>query len=92
MDCTLGITLAIAFHRLMHRAARWRHSQLMAARDREYEHPWTEALLESGNYGDPPNARCAAACGPVAGGLAAHLAAHPLVSTALARRLANSRP
>ncbi|EFJ46002.1 hypothetical protein VOLCADRAFT_118259 [Volvox carteri f. nagariensis] len=57
MDCTLGITLAIVFHRLMHRAARWRHSQLMAARDREHEHPWTEALLESGNYGDPPNAR-----------------------------------
>jgi hypothetical protein len=24
----------------------------------EQEHPWTEALLESGNYGDPPNARC----------------------------------
>ncbi|GIL79670.1 hypothetical protein Vretimale_12257 [Volvox reticuliferus] len=57
LDCTLGISLAILFHRLMHRVARWRHTQLMASRDREYEHPWTEALLESGNYGDPPNAR-----------------------------------
>ncbi|KAG2501773.1 hypothetical protein HYH03_000273 [Edaphochlamys debaryana] len=59
MDCTLGITLAILFHRLMHRAARWRHTQLVGAKDRDYrgpdgEHPWTEALLESGNYGDPP--------------------------------------
>ncbi|KAG2451255.1 hypothetical protein HYH02_003862 [Chlamydomonas schloesseri] len=66
MDCTLGITLAIAFHRLMHVVVRRRHSQLLAARDRDHRgqteqqhpwHPWTEALLESGNYGDPPSAR-----------------------------------
>ncbi|KXZ55510.1 hypothetical protein GPECTOR_2g1059 [Gonium pectorale] len=57
MDCTLGITLAIAFHRLMHRFARWRHALLVASRERDHEHPWTEALLESGNYGDPPIAR-----------------------------------
>ncbi|GFR49276.1 hypothetical protein Agub_g11256, partial [Astrephomene gubernaculifera] len=72
LDCTLGITLAIAFHRLMHRGARWQHSRLVAARDHhhgggggyrglpsssDHDHPWTEALLESGNYGDPPNAR-----------------------------------
>ncbi|KAG2435771.1 hypothetical protein HXX76_006967 [Chlamydomonas incerta] len=66
MDCTLGITLAIAFHRLMHVVVRRRHSQLLSARDRDHRgqteqqhpwHPWTEALLESGNYGDPPSAR-----------------------------------
>eukprot|EP00198_Chlamydomonas_reinhardtii_P002764 XP_001692100.1 predicted protein [Chlamydomonas reinhardtii] len=66
MDCTLGISLAIAFHRLMHVAVRRRHGQLLAARDRDHRgqteqqrpwHPWTEALLESGNYGDPPSAR-----------------------------------
>ncbi len=34
MDCTLGISLAIAFHRLMHRATRWRHNQIMASKDR----------------------------------------------------------
>lgn len=41
-------------------------AQLLAARDRDHRgqteqqrpwHPWTEALLESGNYGDPPSAR-----------------------------------
>ncbi|GAX83167.1 hypothetical protein CEUSTIGMA_g10593.t1 [Chlamydomonas eustigma] len=57
-DCSLGITLAISFHKLTNILAR-HYSQ--KGRDNwgstDYEKPWWDALVEIGNYGDPPSYR-----------------------------------
>lgn len=54
-DCTLGITLAITFHKITNGFAR-HHSQKRES-GVERVQPWWEALVEIGNYGDPPNYR-----------------------------------
>ena len=62
MDATLGITLAILFHKASNGLARYMQQQRQlkptpSGGDYDYEHPWWEALVEIGNYGDPPNYR-----------------------------------
>eukprot|EP00798_Chlamydomonas_sp_ICE-L_P009933 gene9933-7803_t len=66
-DCSLGLTLALLFHKLMSGLAELWHSErvgLLARADsgEEREHgniglPWWDALVEIGNYGDPPRMR-----------------------------------
>ena len=60
MDATLGITLAILFHKAMAAAAHLWHFRKQSLKDDDDAAGglhWTESLLESGNYGDPPNYR-----------------------------------
>lgn len=58
MDATLGITLAILFHKAMAWAAHLFYGRMQSFKDDdERSLHWTESLIESGNYGDPPNYR-----------------------------------
>jgi len=61
MDCTLGLTLAITFHKLTTGLARWLHNKSLLVKedDQLQELPWWEALVEIGYYGDgaTPNMR-----------------------------------
>jgi hypothetical protein len=60
-DASLGITLALSFHKLstttaryfsMRRSASW---SILGGGEKGSGHPWWEALIEIGNYGDPPS-------------------------------------
>lgn len=63
-DCTLGLTLAILFHKLVTGTAQ-HCSNRRALQDNSTEdvkehqsfNVWWEALVEIGNYGDPPSYR-----------------------------------
>jgi len=59
MDCSLGITLAITFHKLTSGLARWLSVRVAVAKEFGEEHAWWEALVDSGHYGDAatPNYR-----------------------------------
>ncbi len=62
MDCTLGLTLAITFHKVVTGVARWMHVRRQASWEQaggKQHHPWWEALVEIGHYGDAnqPNMR-----------------------------------
>uniref|UniRef100_A0A7S0Y9J2 Uncharacterized protein n=1 Tax=Polytomella parva TaxID=51329 RepID=A0A7S0Y9J2_9CHLO len=56
-ECTLGIVLAIFFHKAMIRTAQLHLAHLVkSARPLAcYNDHWTTLFIESGNYGDPPN-------------------------------------
>ena len=51
-DCTLGITLAITLHKLTNSFVRHFSQKRDAGSER-----WWEALVEIGNYGEPPSYR-----------------------------------
>jgi hypothetical protein len=51
-DCTLGLGLAITFHKLVTGAALHYFSKLSEKESDKV--PWWEPLVEIGNYGDPP--------------------------------------
>jgi hypothetical protein len=56
-DCTLGLALAITFHKVFTGLAA--HARLTAqlAGDKGHHAAWWDALVEIGNYGDPPQVR-----------------------------------
>lgn len=47
MDASLGITLAITFHRLVNATARWLYHRHISQKDFENDHPWFEALVRA---------------------------------------------
>ncbi len=53
MDATLGLTLAITFHKITTGTARWLQRRHIASGKHEtHDPPWHEALVEIGHYGD----------------------------------------
>jgi hypothetical protein len=56
-DCSLGITLAISFHKLTNTLARHYSQKGRDSWGSDHEKPWWDALVEIGNYGDPPSYR-----------------------------------
>lgn len=58
-DCTLGLTLAIVFHKIVSGSAQHyckKHAMSNTLDGKGHtEMPWCDALVESGNYGDPPS-------------------------------------
>ncbi|KAG1667850.1 hypothetical protein FOA52_011038 [Chlamydomonas sp. UWO 241] len=56
-DCTIGLALAITFHKVFTGLAA--HGRLTAqlAGDKGHAAAWWDALVEIGNYGDPPQVR-----------------------------------
>lgn len=58
-DASLGITLAITFHKTTNYLARHFHQRQLASKEYAQEHPWWEALVDIGFYGDSnaPNYR-----------------------------------